>query len=212
MRDNQNTRKDYMKWLLLGVILVFILSMVPLFYISIYSHPLFDDYSYSLCIRKLIDGGDYSVADMLRASIDETCRTWKVWQGCYSATFFATLQPGVFSSNTYWITTLVLLGGLMISQVLLWKTIAHNLLGCDIKCALIISLLLAEFQIQFVPFIQEAFYWYNGGMAYTFFYSLMCILISVEVRMLADDKRNAFRFATGVFLRLSFQEATSRRH
>ncbi|MDR2045239.1 MAG: hypothetical protein LBQ15_12955, partial [Clostridium sp.] len=88
---------------------------VPLLLVARYNFPCADDFTYSADVRlALLSGG--SAWDILRAAAREAADTWHTWQGTYSTTFFAALQPGVWGESFYALGTGLLLGSLLASQ------------------------------------------------------------------------------------------------
>ena len=180
-------KRDRLKLLQILVIIAFVVSLVPVLWISFYSHPLFDDYSYSIGVHKAIMDGA-SLVGVVGAALSEVANTYITWQGTYSAIFLFALQPGVYSVPIYWLTAFILIGSLVISNIILSKTVICKVLKGRSEIAVIVALLISAFQIHFVPYIKEAFYWYNGGMYYTFFYSLMVIEWAAVLSFMREEK------------------------
>ena len=167
----------------------FVLSLIPVLYISRYAHPLFDDYSYSAGVRKAIveHGG---ISQLLHSIIDIVRSTYKNWQGTFSAVFLFSLQPAAFNPSLYFITSIVLVGSLVFSNILFWDVFTKRFLKVSSNYSVLIPLIILEMQIQFVPYIQESFYWYNGGIYYTFFYALEVVLISLLFIIWESDNKH----------------------
>ncbi|MCR4617008.1 MAG: DUF6056 family protein [Lachnospiraceae bacterium] len=191
MKDKYNgEEKKRVLWIAsICLIILFFASLIPVFLISCYAHPLFDDYSYSAGVRNVVLSKG-SVFDIVKASFDMVISTYRAWQGNYSATFFATLQPGVYKIPVYWLTTVIILGSLIVSGYLFSYVVICDFFKSKIEYALIIATIILGFQIQFVPYIQESFYWYNGGMAYSFFYSLFIIELTGLIKIFSSKNKS----------------------
>ena len=180
-------KRDRLKLLQILVIIAFVVSLVPVLWISFYSHPLFDDYSYSIGVHKAIMVGASPVG-VVGAALSEVANTYITWQGTYSAIFLFALQPGVYSVPIYWLTAFILVGSLVVSNIVLSRAVICKVLKGRNGIAVLAALLISAFQIHFVPYIKEAFYWYNGGMYYTFFYSLMVIEWAAVLCFMQEEK------------------------
>ncbi len=80
------------------------------------------------------------------------------------------------------------MGSLIFANMFFCDTLFRAITGRKIKNAITISLIISEYQIQFVPYIRESFFWYNGGIYYTFFFSLLLIQISILIKFLDSKK------------------------
>ena len=193
-------KRDSIKWIEIAVIVLFVFSLIPLLLISFYSHPLFDDYAYSHGVHKEALREGSNILTVLKVSLTQAYETYKGWQGCFFATFLETLQPGAWPVPIYWLTAFFLIGSLVFSHIVFCKSVVCNLYGGKKENAIIIALLILEFQIQFVPFIKESFYWYNGGVCYIFFFSLMVTQWALIVNELSVEKKKNGRIILISFL------------
>ena len=80
-----------------------------------------------------------------------------------------TLQPSIFGEQYYWLTTILLVGIFVLSNMYLMKVILCDYLKCSRNIFLLVALSLITISMQFVPSAGESFYWYNGSIYYTFF-------------------------------------------
>ena len=162
---------------------ILILSLIPVFVLSTYNHACYDDFGFSINTREAwVEHGTFF--SVLSAAIQNTITIRNTWEGTYSTSFLSALQPGLFNNNAYWITTVLLLGTLLIS---FWyfSTTINKLIDSQNKAfRLILFSLLAFIAIQFVPSANEAFFWYNGGVAYTFFWAIGLIHVSLILKLI----------------------------
>jgi len=92
------------------------------------------------------------------------------WQGSFTSIFLMALQPGIFGEQYYIFTPYLLIISLIAATWLFARTIVGKHYS-GVLCWLALL-----FSIQFAPAPEESFYWYNGGIYYTFFYSLSLVL------------------------------------
>ncbi len=166
-----------------AVLLCFLASLVPIFYVSFFNHPTADDYGYSDLVHSALLGGG-GLFGAIRAACSEVGSTYFTWQGTFSAVFLFSLQPGVFSPHLYFLTTFLMVGALSASTVFFCETVFVRWLGCEKNHLVVFAFLILFASIQFVPDRSEAFFWYNGSVYYTFFYSLALLLAALLIRIL----------------------------
>ena len=165
-----------------------LLSLIPIIISSFYSHPTADDFGYSASVHNtVINGGN--IIDVVKSSFEGVAHTYNSWQGTFAAVLVFSLQPGAFSENLYFLTTLVLLGSLIGSTILLISTLFKNFENGK-KYGLIVSSIILLLSIHFVVNQHEAFFWWNGATYYTLFYSFSLILFSLLIKLYSEKKTN----------------------
>lgn len=184
LKDNKNY---FLITLCFLFISAFIFSIIPILYSSFYAHPLYDDFAFSKKVHDtILNNGN--IFDVIYASISQVKETYLNWQGTFSAIFLFTLQPAVFSENLYFLTTFILVFSLSISTYFFLDTIIVKWLDSKRIYSLIITSFTLICQIQFVVDKTEAFFWFNGAIYYTFFYSLSLTLFALITRIYLSDK------------------------
>ena len=164
-------------------LLCFLISLAPILYVSFFAHPTADDYVYAAFVHHTSQNGG-GFFEIIRAACSEVKSTYFTWQGTFSAVFLFALQPAAFSPNLYFLTTFLLVGVLTVSTAFFYETILVRWLGGSKSFWIIITSLTLFESIQFVPSKVEGFYWYNGSVYYTFFYSLALLLAALLIRIL----------------------------
>lgn len=168
------------------IILLFILILAPMIYISKYNYPSSDDYTYGIETHKKWNE-THSLIEVIKTSIERTKNTFTEWQGSFTAIFLMTLQPSIFGEQYYWLTTILLVGIFALSNMYLMKVILCDYLKCSRNIFLLVALSLITISMQFVPNAGESFYWYNGSIYYTFFYSIALILLGKVLKILKEE-------------------------
>ena len=67
---------------------------------------------------------------------------------------------------------------------------------------IIVSVCVLTLSIQLVFSARESFYWFNGGIYYTFYYSLSLILFGILLKIAYKKKRSIFNYFVVIFLSL----------
>ena len=82
------------------LIIIFILSLIPLYYIAGYAHPSVDDYFYGAETAQIWHN-THSLGQVLQKSFVLMKDSYITWQGNFTAIFLMRLQPAIFGENYY---------------------------------------------------------------------------------------------------------------
>ena len=164
------------------------LSLLPLYGISFFNHPYYDDFGFSILTHAAWrDTGNAGAVIM--AAWRNTVGIRQTWQGMYTPSFLSALQPGLFGEGYYWIATFLLLSGLLASTLFFVWQILYKVLGAGRAATLAAWCCLAFLLVQFTPAPDEAFYWYNGGVGYTLMWCLLLLSSAVWLLFHRLDSR-----------------------
>jgi hypothetical protein len=155
-----------------------------------YNYPTGDDLGYSAVVRQSLVGGG-SVLDAFFLAITNSIQTYFSWQGCYAATFLTSMQPGIWGDSFYPLTTWILLGTFLLSQLYFFHWFFHTVCKQRVSIGVFVWSIVACLQIYDMPYPNEAFYWYCGAMAYTFFNSIALIYLTMLGKLLLDKQRKS---------------------
>ena len=169
-------------------VVVLAISLIPILYVSFYSHPLYDDFGFSEYVHDAIinDGGFFKI---IAAAFSQVKESYFSWQGTFSAIFLFSLQPGVFSDDLYFLTTFIMVFILIVSYFFFIDTFVVRWMKSRRSYGVLTAGLILFCSIQFVYDKREGFYWYNGASYYTIFYSLSLILFALLIRMALTEGR-----------------------
>lgn len=160
-----------------AVVSLLILICIPLFVIARYNYMSVDDYGYGAAAHQAIQNGQPWKIFGLAAK--QAADVYRTWQGSFSAVFLFGLQPGIWGERYYQLGIYIIISCLMLTQFLLIKRIAGaGPAKVGRKCLIGICALLYLIQIFYMPYPEECFYWLNGSLYYTFFYTLQLLLFS----------------------------------
>ena len=184
-RTNEN-RFEIIGRVFAGIMgIVYGASLIPLLVNSFYLHPAADDYSASFMTHQALAGGG-GIAALFAAACREAARAYRTWQGTFAATFLFSLQPGIF--GCYWITTWLMLGMLTCSTWFFLKTVLVRRLGVRKSWCALLTFLILLTEVQQVPNIAEAYFWYNGSSYYTLFYCVSLLFWAMIIHLLPAEK------------------------
>lgn len=166
-----------MEYLQLLILVLFVLSLLPILYLSFTDVATGDDYGYG-AITRAAWMQTHSIIAVLAAAMDGVKGTYASWQGTWFSVFMFSLNPEVFHPHAYWLVPWLVLT-LQIWSVL---TFTHHFLvtrcRLDKMTWLSVSALLLMAQIQCTMSPQSAIFWYVGTTHYMlpFAMGLFCIV------------------------------------
>ncbi|MDD3212745.1 MAG: DUF6056 family protein [Eubacteriales bacterium] len=170
-------------------ILALLAGIAPMVALSFYNHAFYDDFGFSILTHEAWQT-DGTLGAVLQAAVVNTfgnrdgsyLGTYRTWEGTYATSFVSALQPAVFGEGWYWLTTCLLLGTFLLA---LWYFLQQALRGVlGLSRAVVFTALgaLGFVAVQFAPSPAEGFFWFNGGVAYTFLWSVMLFTAGLWLR------------------------------
>ncbi len=134
------------------VFVFLIIALLPYFYVSIYTNPIADDFTYAF------KGKSESLLETL---IGEYLN----WNGRYTSNIFVLLNPIAFGNFIgYKIAPIFLIFALFFSLLFLLSTIMERKIKVLQRWAM--SLVLTLLYLYQMPIISEGIYWYTGAITY----------------------------------------------
>ncbi len=164
-------------------------GLLPVMYLGRYNHPTGDDYYYGAETR-IVWEETGSIRRLLEEAVRGVALQYERWQGSYSAMLLMYLPPNLFDYRAYRCVTSVILLLLTGSVFYLLKPVVCSLWKGTRSLWLILSALMVLLWVQTVPFQGESFFWYNGSMYYTGYYSLTLIFLGMALRYSLQPKRH----------------------
>ena len=168
----------------------FVLSLIPLIHIGLYSHPMADDYIYGHVAHQAWKHSRSLIA-VIGAAIENVKDYYFTWQGTYSSIFMMSLQPAVISERLYPLTCVVMLGMLIGSHFFFFRALYTKFLKFSRSAWVVITLSFLFLSIQVLDTPAQAFYWYNGALHYVFMHSCMIFLMGSLLLLLKADSRRS---------------------
>ena len=171
--------RQFLAWL---CIFILVITTLPLYIISLYNHPYFDDYQFSKNVR-FAWLETHSLSAALQAAWQNARTVRDSWQGTYTGTLLSNIQPGLFSESLYFYSTFFLLTAFLLCFGFFIKAVFADVLGLDIPSLVILVSLMLMLMIQFLPDPAEAFFWFNGGVGNTFIYSILALSLGLCAKL-----------------------------
>ncbi len=155
--------------------LTLIISLIPLLIVALYSHSAADDFAFGLATSQAWQNNG-SLGAVFAAAHQNVQEYYYNWQGTYSGIFLMSLQPGLFGEDYYPVGSIFLLLLFLTGNLFLFKVILMDYFKAGKWHYLTIVSVILLLSLQFMYEPVEGFYWFNGGMLYTGFYSLALFL------------------------------------
>ncbi len=184
------------KMISLIIICLFLVVMLPIFYLSFYNRASGDDYGYG-ALTRMAWKESHSLFQVLGAAGKEVRDVYGSWQGTWLSVFLFALQPEVFSEHGYVVTVFLMSAFLLGGIVCLFHEIFCRRLHFPLWNRLIITVLFCLNTLLFTPSFKSALFWYNGTVHYTLPYA-MCLVLAVLLLRYAEEYR-LWQFI-GIFL------------
>ena len=182
-------QKTVGRWGTLLCALVLAATVLPLYLISFYNHPYYDDFGFSAPSHSAWQQTG-SVGAVLSAALESARTTRATWQGTYTGTLFSNIQPGIFSEKLYFIGSFFLLTAFLLCFFAFFAAAFGAAgLGLERRETTMLSCLTLSLTLQFMPDTGEAFYWFNGGIGNAFVYSVLALAAALLLRLCRARER-----------------------
>ena len=160
--------------------------LLPLFLISFCAHPVHDDYPHTIAVAEawMRTGSLWSAAT---AALDRALYMYNTWQGTFTAMFLSAFQPMVFSPNLYFLTPVIILGGLCLSAAYFSKALICRVFKANASVCVVFFSVLMTLLLQFLPSAREVIYWHSGTP-----YTLSVILLFLMLGLLMKLHQTSF--------------------
>ena len=163
---------------------ILLVSTLPLYAISAYNHPYYDDYGFSANVYHAWKESG-SLLEAAEAAVESVRLKRDTWQGNYTITLICNLQPGTFSEDLYWISNGFLITSLIVCMLFFFYTV-FGALGLAKSDRISLGCLAVTLMIQFMPDVGEAFFWFNGGLSTLFIHALIALGAAFCVRLMGS--------------------------
>ena len=177
------SRKDVTRLAAVLAVLALIALLVPMLKIAEYDVPSADDFSFSCETYRALQTGE-GLLGALRGAAEKAGKVYTSWQGTFAAIVLMAFQPGIFGLAAYrataWITLGGLLGGIFWFSVRLY----HDVFSCRKATALLFAAAAGIGCTQALPGALQGFYWYNGGIYYTFTFGMLLFAFACGISLL----------------------------
>ena len=155
--------------------IIFLISLIPVCYLSLVNRASGDDLGYGTYTR-IAWMGTHSLIAVGKAIKQTIIQFYYGWQGTWFSIFLFTLQPEVFSDRAYVIVAFLMLFLWIGSTILLFREVLARRCGFDKGSFWLITVLFLLISIQYIPSTKSSIFWFNGCAHYLIPFA-MCQLL-----------------------------------
>lgn len=184
------TWKPGEKLLAIGFCLLLLAALIPLFRLTIYAVPYYDDYNFGRFARAAMEQ-EQSKWAAISGALDCSRTQWYAWQGTYSSIFFMTLMPAVWGEQYYFLGPVFILLLLLVGSMVFTHVILRKVFRMEKWSSLAIQAVITTAQFMFIYSAQSGFYWYNGGIHYVGMHGFGLLFLSVAICLERAEGRTA---------------------
>lgn len=141
-------------------------SLIPIFLTAGADRAAADDWGYGI-LTHLAFKESHSLWKVFLAACQHTKNIFYTWQGTWFSVFLFTLQPEVFSHDAYWIVPYIMVILLIASISFVLYPFLVRIIHMPVRDYLLTDAVLLLVLMQFVPYKQDALFWYTGAVHYT---------------------------------------------
>lgn len=176
-KENICENEGVYKKINIGLVVAFVLSLIPILAISPYTFARADDYGYGYSAHLALENTG-SFLEVISAIGKVIAEKYMEWQGTYSSIFLMTLQPAIFDEKLYSIVPMFFITIITLASYFFMKNILVDFLHVDKTAGRTCILAYILVVIQCIPVKQSAYFWYNGAVHYVVAHCLLlCMLV-----------------------------------
>lgn len=168
--------------------IVYLLSLIPLLWISWYNYPSADDYTIgNNCRQAWIDS--HHVFKVIGVGVAKAVDDWVHWMGYFTSNFLMAIPPNVFGERMYVVTAWIMLAMLSLSTIYLLYNIFVRIFQADKYVSHCVSMVMLFITVQCMVGRVEAFYWYSGAVNYMFLHGMSLFFYGLLIAIVYDKGR-----------------------
>ena len=180
------------KWKRLAfmVVAVFVLSMIPLFLLMQYSHPMADEFTETVYVHQAVLNGEGFIG-ALKGAWDNMVYHYFHWQGTYTAEFVMAMNPHTFNEEYYKFGPVIVCAFYLICHFYFFYTLLCRVFPMKKYGWLIIASMTALLSYNFMPDPAQGIYWYEAASYYVGLYGLGLASLAFTMRILLSEKKSS---------------------
>ena len=187
-KRNRCTVEHFSTIVIMGL---FMISLLPIFYVGLYTYPTGDDFWYGKLVMKAWRE-QHSVFACIGAAFTTIKNFYYSWQGTWYSIFLFCFNPEMFVKGGYKIVPVLAVGLLCGGYYLLLYQTMVKTLKLPKRTTLVCFCVLLFQMLQYMPRTTSGIYWFNGIMHYNANTFTAMVAISMMILFLREGKKYAF--------------------
>jgi hypothetical protein len=156
--------------------LLFLVTLIPVFWVSIHDYATGDDLGYGALVhRALVQHA--SIGAFFNAFAETFKAQYFGWGGTWSSTVLWILEPSIWGEKFYIITPFIALLSLFIGIYFILKEILGVRFGLKKEAISIIVCFTVFMIVQYMPYTKGGIFWFPGMAQYTLAYGFSLLSI-----------------------------------
>lgn len=177
------------KWIAGISFLTYIVTVLPILYLSFFSYATGDDLGKGWRAHRVIVERRGILA-FLQAVSEEMHAEYMGREGTWFSNMILAVPPNVFHERLYTITAWISVISLMAGTFYFLKLVVEKILGLSRNVTISLLSLVCFVSIQYIPYIRGGVFWYTGVMHYQAPYCFALISIYLLYVWLTEGKRS----------------------
>ena len=191
MTENKRNRCTVDQFSTIVIMGLFMISLLPIFYVGLYTYPTGDDFWYGKLVMKAWRE-QHSVFACIGAAFTTIKNFYYSWQGTWYSIFLFCFNPEMFVKGGYKIVPVLAVGLLCGGYYLLLYQTMVKTLKLPKRTTLVCFCVLLFQMLQYMPRTTSGIYWFNGIMHYNANTFTAMVAISMMILFLREGKKYAF--------------------
>lgn len=175
------------KFLAVCALTVLGILLVPLFGITRYCIPWYDDYNFGNFVKNFLEL-DFTLSNVWQGIVYCVKTQWWAWQGTFSSIALMSLVPIVWNDNWYFLGLAFLILLFTVAIFIFVKVLVRDVLKGDRYSCIILQAGTAVLLLELIHCMREGFFWYNGGIHYIGMHSFMMLYIAAMVELCIKNR------------------------
>jgi len=188
IKNPEATKPHHLKKTITIILLiVFVLSLIPVLWITRYDHPYRDDYGISTYTRHVWEE-THSIWQTIQTAGKMAINHYLCWTGTLSTNFLMRLQPIVFDLPYIW-SIYFLIAFFILGYILIFKVLLIDLFKAQLPDYVLITVVFTFISIHFMPSPPQGLFYFVAGFVYLFVYLISLLLLATTIAYIKNERK-----------------------
>ncbi len=181
-------------------LVLFLVSLIPLFTIALYNYPADDDFSHTHT-SVVAWVSTHSLSAVLRSAAETVADVYQTWNGDFTQFIITVSTPMIFGLQYYFLSNWLVLIFICLSMGYGLKGLLVHLLHAPRTTFYLVYVIVTGVMLQFMPSIAEGVYW-HAATPYVITWCFIPVMAGLLIRLSAPQ--SVFRRSLRVALLILF--------
>lgn len=169
-------------------LVLFFLSLIPIFIIAFYNHPAADDYASSLVVHQAWRNSG-SIITTFGVAFSKVLDIYQTWSGLFASMLWTVLQPGLFAEKYYGISAIVVTIIFVTGMYYFGRVCLQNYckVSAELSNCIIVPCIFSAYHCM--PNPNEGIFWHAGAVNYTLAFGFMMMLLGLVLSIMQEQNK-----------------------